>query len=103
MGNWLKRLQERQRERAQGVDADLVQDNGRRYRRGLFLLAFGLLFGFLGSKVHSSGVLHAAEAVLSIASCVIGFILLRWAYQESLFLNRPDLEKPLSILENDDH
>jgi hypothetical protein len=102
MGSWLKRFQERQRELARGADADLVQNNRTRYKHGLFLLAFGLLVGFLRPKVHLSGVLQAAAVVVSIASFTIGFVLLRWAYQESIFLNRPDPEKPPSILENDD-
>ena len=98
MSNWLKRFQERQRELARGADADLVQDNRTRYKRGLFLIAFGLLVGFLGSKVHLSGGLQSAAVVLSIASFTIGFVLLRWAYQESIFLNRPDPEnRPVSL------
>jgi hypothetical protein len=102
MTNWLKRFQERQRELAHGVDADLVKINRRRFRRGLFLLAFGCLLGFVGPKVHLSLLLRAATAVVFGISCLIGLFMLQWAARESAFLNSPDSEKPLSILNSDD-
>jgi hypothetical protein len=98
MTNWLQRFQERQRELAQGADADLLKVNRRRFRLGLFLLAFGCLLGFVGPKMHLSLVLRAAGAVVFGMSCVIGLLMLQWAARESAFLNSPDSEKPLSIL-----
>jgi predicted lysophospholipase L1 biosynthesis ABC-type transport system permease subunit len=102
MTNWLKRFQERQRELAQGVDADLVKANRSRFRRGLFLLAFGCLLGLVGPKMHLSLVLRAVTAVVFGVSCLIGLFMLQWAARESAFLNSPESEKPLSILNNDD-
>jgi hypothetical protein len=102
MTNWLKRFQERQRELAQDVDADLVKANRRRFRRGLFLFVFGCLLGFVGPKLHLSLVLRAAAAVVFGMSCFIGLFMLRWAAREWAFLNSPDREKPLSVFNNDD-
>ncbi len=103
MTNWLKRFQERQRELAQGVDADLVKINHRRFQRGLSLFVFGCLLGFAGPKLHLSLVLRTAAAVVFGMSCLIGLFMLQWAARESAFLHSPDSEKPLSILKNDDH
>jgi hypothetical protein len=102
MTNWLRRFQERQHELAIGVDADLVKTNHTRFKRGLFLLAFGCLLGFVGPKMHLSVALRAAVAVVFGMSCLIGLFMLRWARREAAFLNSPDPEKPLSILKNDD-
>jgi hypothetical protein len=103
MANWLKRFQERQRELAQGVDADLVKANRRRFRRGLLLLAFGCLLGFVGPKLHLSLALRAAAAVVFGMSCLIGILMLQWAARESAFLNGPDPQRPVSILKDADH
>jgi hypothetical protein len=102
MSNWLRRFQERQRELAIGVDADLVKANRRRFKRGLFLLAVGCLLGFAGPKMHLSFVLRVAVAVVFGMSGLIGLFMLQWAARESTFLHRPDPEKPLSILGSDD-
>jgi hypothetical protein len=102
MKNWLKRFQERQRDLGRGVDADLVKDNRRRFRRDLSLLVFGCLLGFVGPKLHLPLVLRTAAAIMFGVSCLIGLLMLQWAARESAFLNTPDSEKPLSILNKDD-
>jgi hypothetical protein len=102
MANWMGRFQERQRELAIGVDADLVKINHRRFRRGLFLLAFGCLLGFVGPKIHLSFALRVAAAILFGMLCLIGLFMLQWAARASAFLNSPPPEKPISILKNDD-
>jgi hypothetical protein len=102
MTNWLKPFQQRHRELARGVDADLVKTNHRRFWRGLILLAFGCLLGFVGPKIHLPFVLRIAAAVVFGVSCLIGLFTLQWAARESAFLNSPDLEKPPSILDNND-
>jgi len=98
MSNWVKRFQERQRELTQGADADLVQANRRRYKRALLLLAFNAGLIFLNGKVNLSPALRTAVGILSATICLLGLLMLRWAWQESLFLNRPDPEGPPSIL-----
>ncbi|MFY9904508.1 MAG: hypothetical protein WAM43_16505 [Terriglobales bacterium] len=102
MTNWLRRFQERQRELAIGVDSDLVKINHRRFKRGLFLLAFGCLLGLVGPKMHLSLVMRVAAAVVFGMSSLIGLFMLQWAARELAFLNSPDPKKPLSILNNDD-
>jgi hypothetical protein len=98
MSNWLKRFQERQRELAQGADADLVQANRQRYKRALLLLAFDAGLIFLNDKVNLSPLLRTAVGILSVIIFLLGLLLLKWAWKESVFLNRPDPEVPPSIL-----
>jgi hypothetical protein len=50
MSGWWERWQRRQCELTQGVDADLVRDNRRRYKLALGLLAFGLSLIFLNAE-----------------------------------------------------
>jgi hypothetical protein len=97
MSSWWQRWERRQNELAQGVDADLVRDNRRRYRLALGLLGFGFLLNLLMAKMYS-GMLYDVVFAASLLCYIGGFIALRWAAAERAFLSRPDREDPPRIL-----
>lgn len=94
MLHWFERRRQRQRELRQGVDADLVRANRKRWKlAGALLACFFLLtivqdkFKFLGAWHH---IVTGAEAITLIG----GFALAFWARGESAFLDRPEPEEP---------
>jgi hypothetical protein len=97
---YLKRWQQRQRELAQGADADLVRENRKRGRFGFGLLAFSFIFAACTSKMQLPHLLRTIIGGSAIASLVVGFVMLQWAKWEKAFLDRPDQEKPPSILKD---
>ena len=94
MLGWLGRQQKRWRELSQGVDADLVRDNRRRYKWAAALITFGLILVPLSRSVPPSGAIYDIVVGAAMSSWIAGVVLLHWAYRESLFLNRPDSEDP---------
>src|SRR5262245_58160367 len=97
--NWFERWRQRQSELANGVDADLVQDNQKRYRIGFGLIAVGLAVGLLASKVQLPWTIRSVVTTIATLSLLAGFLLTAWARQESAFLRKPEPEKPPKILE----
>jgi hypothetical protein len=97
MSGWLQRWSQRQRDLSRGVDADLVRDNGKRYKVAFGLIGLGLLLAVLGSKVHTSSLLHWVILDAGGVSAVVGFLLAMWAREESAFLSKPDPEEPPTI------
>jgi hypothetical protein len=97
MSTWFRRVRERQRDLAQGADADLIRQNSNRYRLALGLIGFGLLLTLLDAKTKISGTLRLLVVGMAILSIVAGFLLAAWARQERAFLSKPDAEEPPSL------
>jgi hypothetical protein len=96
--NWWTRQQRRQQELAEGADADLVRDNRKKLLWGWALFGSSLALAFVFTKVGIRGILARVGMVLAIGMMLAAFVLLKWARMESVFLSRPDPEKPPSIL-----
>ena len=97
MSGWLQRYSQRQRALSQGVDADLVRGNRKRYKVAFGLIVIGLLLILLGSKVHIPTVLRWILVGAASVSCLAGFLTAMWAQQEAAFLSKPDREEPPTI------
>jgi hypothetical protein len=97
MSGWLQRWSQRQHDLTRGVDADLVRDNGRRYKVAFGFIGLGLLLAVLGSKVHTPSLLHWMLLGAGGVSGLAGFLTAIWAQQETAFLNKPDPEEPPTI------
>jgi hypothetical protein len=95
--NWWDRWRQRQNQLAQGVDADLVFENQRRYRFAFGLLAFGFALGLVGSKIDRQVALRIVVSVIATVCGVAGFALLAWSRHEAAFLSKPDPEEPPRI------
>ena len=98
MWNWLERHLQRKLELQQGVDADLVRANRRRWR--LCWSLFGLSFLLIGiqAKLRMSEPLQNVMLGLFAASFGGGLFLGHWARAERAFLNRPDPKEPPRLL-----
>jgi hypothetical protein len=68
MADWLERWRKRQREIAEGTDADLVQANRTRFRVAFSLVGVGFILMVLGGKLHLTGRLDTVLRV--IAQCL---------------------------------
>jgi hypothetical protein len=101
MSNWLRRWSKRQGELSRGVDSDLVQENRARWIRGLAMLASAYFCRWLQGYAHLSGILNVTVITIGIGSLVGGFILLLWARQQHVFLNKPEPEKPLALFKDE--
>jgi len=97
MADWLERRRKRQREIAEGTDADLVQANRTRFRVAFGLVGVGFILIILSGKLHLKGRLDTVLRVIAAVSVVVGFVLGRWARSEREFLTRPDQEGPPEI------
>jgi hypothetical protein len=97
MSGWLARYMQRQRELAQGVDADLVSDNRRRYAIAWRLLGLAFLLLFLGAKVPMPRILRNVFLGAIMAALVGGFVMAQWARLGQASLEKPDPEEPPSI------
>jgi len=94
MSSWLERWRHRQRDLAQGADADLVRDNRNRYRLAFGLMGFGFLLSLLDTKVKIPNTLRLIIVGMATASLVAGFLLALWARQMAAFLSKPQPEEP---------
>ncbi len=94
MWDWLYRWRQRDRDLQQGVDADLVHANQRRWKicAGLFGLCF-LLLG-IQSVVKFQGTLHQITVAVTVAAIFGAIILGNWARSWDAFLNKPDPKEP---------
>jgi hypothetical protein len=94
MWRWFERARQRQQELRQGVDADLVRVNRRRWKFFAVLLGCFLALTWFQGKVKLVGfwqhVAWGATAVCLLGCFVLGF----WAREESAFLSRPGPEEP---------
>jgi len=96
MWGWLRRYLQRQRELAQGVDADLVADNRWRYKLAFALFGGALLLGLLTASLNLVGITRLFMMTLASILFVAGLLVGRWA-AESAFLSKPGPEDPPKI------
>lgn len=94
MWSWLERWEQRRRELEQGVDADLVRDNRRRWKLSLGLSALGFLLIGVQALVKLPGPFHEIAVGLTVVFLIGGLALGKWARAEGSFLNRPDPKEP---------
>ncbi len=97
MSSWLERWRERQRDLARGVDADLVNDNHRRYTLAGGLIGLGFLLILVSLKAHLSDALPMILATLGGALVIAGWVLGIWANRMDILLRKPDAEEPPRI------
>jgi hypothetical protein len=97
MSTWFERYQRRKRELAQGVDADLVRSNRRRYKLAFVLLGAGFLLAPVTMTLNPEGISHQIGFVLAMLLIISGLATGRWASAESAFLSKPDPEYPPRI------
>lgn len=94
MWDWFERSQRRERDLQQGVDADLVRDNRRRWKFA------GALFGCAFAVIGIDAALHLPPAWHRVATWLFGILFVgsllfaEWARAESAFLNKPDPKEP---------
>jgi len=93
---WFSRWQGRQKEIASGVDAELIEQNRKRYKLPfrLLLCAFVCL-GIAALKLPH--LLHEAAAWLAAALFIVWMFLLKWVRAERWQLERPGPAEPPSI------
>ena len=90
MWNWIHRWQQRQRDLQQGVDADLVQSNRRRWK--LCACLFGLAFASFGlqASVKFTGFLNQIAVGITMLLFVAAMLMCNWARAWGEFLDRAD-------------
>jgi hypothetical protein len=94
MLGWLERWQQRDRELREGVDADLVRDNRRRWKHAFYLLGCGLFLFGIQTVVNLSGHWHDIAVVVTLIFFAAGLFLGYWARAEKAFLDRPSPKDP---------
>ena len=97
MPGWLRKSQNRLRELAEGVDADLVQANQKRFKTAFRLLGLAIVLGLVGEGLHLPEVLRTIVRCVTVVFAAVGLLMAKWAQQESAFLSRPDPEGPPKI------
>jgi protein-S-isoprenylcysteine O-methyltransferase Ste14 len=97
MIGWIQRWNQRQRDLTQGVDADLVRENRKRYKLAFGLQGLALFLILLCAKVHIASTLFWILSATAIVSFLAGLLLAIWAQQEDAFLSKPDPEEPPRI------
>jgi hypothetical protein len=99
--NWYRRWAKRQSDLARGVDASLVRSNRWRFKAaGLLLAASSLTALAFGGRDFPAWAEWPVRVVIAVG-VASGLILLRWAQQERIRLEKADPEKPPSILGRD--
>ena len=71
MHNWIDRWQKRQRELAEGVDADLIHANRRRSRLALGAGVFGFLLLVIDEKLHLPTVLRTVLGTVAVGCLLL--------------------------------
>jgi hypothetical protein len=94
MWDWLERWQQRQHELQQGVDADLVRANRRRWKLSWSLFAASFLLIGIQAKVNLSNAWREVALCLFMACLGGALVLGHWARAEQAFLDHPDPKKP---------
>ena len=95
MSGWLERWRNRQRELAEGADADLVQANRRRFRVAFGLIGLAFVLGLLDARLHLPHVLNVVLRCAAAVSGLVGIVMAKWAQQEDVFLRRPEPERAI--------
>jgi hypothetical protein len=97
MSGWVERWRNRHRELANGVDAELVQANRRRFRVAFALIGLAFVVGLLDARLHLPHVLDVVLRCAAAVAGVVGIVMAKWAQQEDTFLKRPESEGPPTI------
>src|SRR5258707_2602081 len=95
--DWFERRRKRRQELAEGADADLVQDNRRRFKTAYGSIGLVFVLGLLSAIPQLPIFLKTGFRGGAAISCIIGVVLFKWAQVEENFLMRPDQEKPPEI------
>src|SRR5215472_19175587 len=94
MWEWLERWQQRQRELRQGVDADLVRDNRRRWKLSWFLFGCSFLLIGIQAGIKFPEPWHRVAVAITMVFFVGGLFFGQWARAEESFLDRPNPKGP---------
>jgi protein-S-isoprenylcysteine O-methyltransferase Ste14 len=94
MWNWLERQMQRQDDLDRGVDAGLVRGNRKKWKIAALFIAVSVLFFRIQSFVLISAKVQKVFNVIGATLFVLGFVVGRWAWQESAFLSQPDPKEP---------
>ena len=97
MWDYLERCRQRYIDLKQGADADLVQDNNKRWKRSLIMIAFGFLLMGILSYVKLPEPWDKVVIVATIILFIGGLLLERFAFLWDCFLDRPDPKGPPSM------
>jgi hypothetical protein len=97
MSGWLERWQTRQRELAEGADADLQQANRRRFRVAFGLIGLAFVLGLLDARLHLPYDVHIVLRCAATVSGLVGLGMAKWAQHEHAFLSNPEPEHPPTI------
>jgi len=94
MWDWLHRWRQRELDLRQGVDADLVRANRRRWKLCAWL--FGLSFLCIGilAVAKFQGIMNQIAVAITVGLFVGAMILGHWARSWDAFLDRPDPKEP---------
>ena len=98
MFGWLERKQQRNNELSQGVDADLVRDNRKRWKQGFWFLVCGFVLLGIQTKFRFSGPWHYIAVGITMVCFASGLFLWTWARAEWAFLNRPSPKEPPKLV-----
>lgn len=94
---WFSRWRERQTELTAGVDADLVEDNRKRWKLVYRLFACGLVLSGIQAAVKLPHLVTEIALWFAGACFVGGIFLAEWARAESRFLDSPNRPEPPSL------
>jgi len=97
--SWLRRYQQRQRDLARGVDADLVRDNRNRLRWAAYL-SCALAFPAIAHILSLPQALRIAADMIAIPCAIVAIVLFPWSMATNRFLRKPDPEPPPSIFKD---
>jgi hypothetical protein len=95
--SWLLRWQRRRFDLARGVDADLMQENKRRFSRTIVLFGGAGLFLLIDWRFTPSNPWHLVLTSLAILCFAAGVVSAQIAMAYDRFLRKPDSEEPPSI------
>jgi hypothetical protein len=101
MPNWWERKVQRERELAEGVDADLVSANRRRWTLGYKLFAIGALLLATEWLRRLPRWMHLVVASIVFMLMLTAIIAWKWARAEQAFLQKPEGKKPLGLFKNE--
>jgi hypothetical protein len=103
MPTWFERFQKRQRELAEGADADLMQANKRRSRVSLCLFGLAIVLILFNLKFPVPTLLEKVLLVVAGVSAAAGIVIGKWAQAEHGFLTDPDPESPPEIFRDNEN
>jgi len=93
--SWLRRSRQRQHDLANGMDADLVRANSRRWKAAALLFGLAFLLRWIARALPP--VVQFATTLIAILLAIASLVLFWWAWRVQAFLDQPDPEPPPSI------